>query len=103
MPAAWSSWIDHDGKGCPLPVGTAFQAKVEGSPGRFHSVEDRVSGRCKAWDWTYWLKPTGDADGSLWAKVVRYRWRKPDALLELREIAAGKRKPERRTRKMAKA
>lgn len=47
MPAAWSSWIDHDGKGCPLPVGTAFQAKVEGSPGSFHSVEDRVSGRCK--------------------------------------------------------
>lgn len=88
-------WIEHDGKGCPLPVGTpcecifeAFPGVIVADPAPWTPCSGGVS-----WDWKFWL--TLDADSRLIiARIVRYRTRRPQALLDLIRIAENPRELE---------
>jgi hypothetical protein len=81
----WGPWIEHDGKGRPVPRGAVVHmvarcvvtGTIEQQVGVAH--EDRGS-----WDWS-------DPAGLM--KIISYRVRKPRALSMLQEIAAGVREP----------
>lgn len=85
--AEWGPWVEHDGKGCPLPVGIEVNGVeadgsnwigvVIGYPDQFD--EDDVN----VWDWEH-CQMQGCWD---W-RLVRYRIRKSRALRDLIEIAA---------------
>lgn len=81
----WGPWVDHDGKGCPLPVGMIFEGKYEWLPGRFMMRLRAVEPDMPAWDWRNWgrVMPCGRKQSVL----RRYRIRKPRALLDLIQIA----------------
>ncbi len=36
----WGPWIDHDGKGCPVPVGTVIEAECHN--GKWGNIESDV-------------------------------------------------------------
>lgn len=71
----WGPWIEHDGKGCPVDAG--FVVLVDTDPyhmigiGRYY--EFKISNANK--DWVGWTLP------------IRYRIRKPRALLDMIERA----------------
>lgn len=94
MAEAWGPWIEHDGKGCPCAGRTVeavfLEAKTlsnsntgevvallhvrESDPEVFIAGVDGGG----SWDWKNWPKL---------AKVLRFRIRKPDALLSLIDLA----------------
>ncbi len=84
MADEWGSWIEHDGKGCPV-VGMYVQARidsgliVEGVPTA--KCDDPPAGYASAWIWA--TVPEDEA----WSRVVRYRVRRPSALRRLIDIA----------------
>lgn len=77
MSEEWGPWIEHDGGPCPAPgclVAIQFRVKVQ--PG------DKTRGNpdcdwAEVWDW--WHDGTHD-------DIIRYRIRKPRALLNLIEL-----------------
>jgi len=85
MAGEWGPWIEHDGKGCPV-VGIYVRAEINNGI----QVEGVASPRCadpppgyaSAWIWS-----TLPADEK-WARVVRYRIRRPLALRRLIDLAA---------------
>ena len=84
MSDEWGPWIDHDGNGCPC-LGMWVDSVHEGTRGRVYRV-DGVAGRMGglSWDWDNYAKLT--RDGRYITRVVRYRIRKPRALLDLIEM-----------------
>lgn len=85
MAEEWGPWIDHDGKGCPC-VGEYVQA-VELSLIRGECTFEAVAGMRGgfSWDWQWASKPVPGI-GSLASRIIRYRIRKPRALLNLIEM-----------------
>lgn len=83
----WGTWVDHDGKGCPV-VGLFCHVIGLGARGEHHEFK-AIAREHPCWDWTNFGK-SGVDHGlcGLWAKVTRYRIRKPRALLDLITIAA---------------
>lgn len=75
----WGPWIEHDGKGCPMPLGTHSQAKCR--DGSHH--EGRIGlgdyEPLNAWLWAD-DAPKGPGD------VMRYRIRKPRGLIILESL-----------------
>ena len=84
MAEEWGPWIKHDGMGCPV-VGIYVRAEISNGT----QVEGVASPRCadpppgyaSAWIWA-----SLRADET-WARVVRYRVRRPASLRRLIEIA----------------
>jgi hypothetical protein len=94
----WGPWIEHDGRGCPVPAGTLVtleyvedaifvtSAGPTGERGRFRIM--RAEGRPGSW--TYgnphsketW-SPADSGSGRLATPIIRYRIRKPRALIQL--------------------
>ena len=84
MTEEWGPWVEHDGTGCPVPIGTWVQ--VAGKHGGVD--EGRVTQASFDESRSQWFKRyVGE-----WDYIIRYRIRKPRALEQLREIA---RNPER--------
>lgn len=74
--ADWGPWVLHDGKGCPC-VGMHILGQYD--EGRI--VEAAVvRGNPQAWDWS--------VEPGKYHKVIRYRIRRPRALLELIQMIA---------------
>lgn len=92
MTDEWGPWVEHDGKGCPVPLGTFVRGQD-----RTGLVEDWVVGRwgdhSEPWpeDDNLWIWMQGAQRSS--REVVRYQVRRPRALSLLRDIAAGVRDP----------
>lgn len=79
MDQEWGPWIEHDGRGCPMPIGTFSQAKC-----RDGSVHE---GKTSIWDYrevNAWLWH-GDAPKGL-GDVMEYRIRKPRGLTILEQL-----------------
>lgn len=84
MSDEWGPWIEHDGRGCPVPTGTVVQGV-----GRDGSVEVWAAGMVA-------IHPNGLRDGWSWRgshfehplDVMRYRIRKPRGLLILESLLA---------------
>ena len=71
----WSEWIEHDGRGCPLPLGTW----VEGTDGLGNFAAGRALSRGgKSWDWS-------NVDEV--KLIIRYRYRISKAMRDLKRIA----------------
>lgn len=69
----WGPWIEHDGKGCPCK-GMWVLAKDDGlwDDGLWEGVAGLEGGH--SWDWS---------NSHSFTRVIRYRIRKPSALLDL--------------------
>jgi hypothetical protein len=90
MADEWGPWIEHDGKGCPV-LGMYCETRWE-SLFVVQSWEGVVTDRwAPAFVWANHLQET--PRGKLWGRVIRYRVRKPRALLDLIEMV--ERMPER--------
>ncbi|KHQ51115.1 hypothetical protein [Mameliella alba] len=77
----WGPWIEHNGKGCPLPDWQIVEAvDVEGE---FYEA-DRVDTLC--WD--------HDCGTPVLWWIIRYRIRKPRGLTILEEIARSVKEPQ---------
>lgn len=69
----WGPWIDHDGKGCPCVgqyVHVVFEYGLE-----IIAIAGSQTGN--SWNWS---------NAPLWLPIIRYRVRKPRALIELIEM-----------------
>ena len=88
MSDEWGPWIEHDGRGCPLPDGTVAQAFFEENPGCVEGPFLGVvgSGGKQSWDWSLWQ--TVAPDGYLISRVIRYRIRKPRGMVVLDRLLA---------------
>lgn len=89
MDETWGPWIEHDGKGCPCRGAFAhvvFARAIRGTA----SMASRGQSLTPT-DWVGVVNPVGD-DGSWdwslrYVPIIRYRIRKPRALLDLIERA----------------
>jgi hypothetical protein len=84
----WGPWILHDGKGCPLQVGTIAEVVCED---RFGFTMRQVSlvcgGEYSSWNWTYFPELK---------RIIRYREKKPKGLQMLEGFLATKDTPKQR-------
>ena len=72
MSEEWGPWIEHDGNGCTC-IGMRVQVMFND---RANTVRESVAiGSPAAWVWSF--------ESFKWAKVIRYRIRRPRALLQL--------------------
>lgn len=84
----WGPWVEHDGKGCPLPVGTQFGAYDEDSAGTVEYFEATALARGGfSWDWQWSKKPVPGI-GNLATRIIRYRIRRPKGMAILNAILA---------------
>ncbi len=88
MSEQWGPWIEHDGKGCPC-VGKMVEVVEKYSGHKFliagAGFDGTESWTGSSWHWALIQKdPT---DGVDWDPIIRYRVRKPRALLDLIERA----------------
>lgn len=81
----WGPWVEHDGKSCPLPIGTLVQMVFQSfnHKDRFYTKTGDVLGG-RSWYWKYWGK---QVNGHVLTRIVRYRVKRPNALKELIKIA----------------
>lgn len=76
----WGPWIEHDGKGCPVPIGTVCHVVWLGGVETVKPIEGS-----KAWLWSS-LDKSGWSDFHV--PIIRYRIRKPRGLTILEELIA---------------
>lgn len=81
MAEEWGPWIEHDGKGCPC-VGRTVEAVCLMNRLGERKREQFVATGGKSWTWAIHREPV-----NVWARVIRYRIRRPDALLSLIDLA----------------
>lgn len=84
----WSDWIDHDGKGCPLPVGVIVEGRYEWKVGHFVQEVHPIPKQTPSWDWRNWGRPYSATDPRLVMALRRYRIRRPRAVEDLARLAA---------------
>lgn len=79
----WTDWFEHDGKGCPDLVKEGMQIMAIDRGGKLHQGEifEWVKNRPNwVWPKAWCLDPEKD--------IIRYRIRKPRALLDLIQMIA---------------
>lgn len=82
----WGPWIEHDGKGFPVPVGTVV--KVQGSVGNVAiqviniANSDLQAGYLTEWHWAFWPSFMF----LLHEHIIRYRIRKPRGMAILEDL-----------------
>ncbi len=92
MTDQWGPWIDHDGAGCPVAIGTlgemtgeSHALSVYGS--NVTTVYGDLSTAGQAWDWSQFGRPSLAGNGAV-GKVLRYRVQRPRGLQILDAIIA---------------
>jgi hypothetical protein len=76
----WGPWVEHDGKGCPLPRGVSSEAMCRDGEIRRGTVGRLDHGSNSAWAWAgKWM---------CFKDVIRYRIRRPRAVEDLARLAA---------------
>lgn len=79
MGEVWGPWVQHDGGGCPLAVGTIVEVVCEDRFGFLQSSIGRIDGDgYSSWDWAHFPELK---------KILRYREKKPKGLALLQDIA----------------
>ncbi len=79
----WGPWIEHDGKGCPVPVGTYLHL-VSKCGFHQHGYVKRLKPGCGYFFWDWVIAKWGHDKHC----IVRYRIRKPRGLQILEERLA---------------
>ncbi|KEO56401.1 hypothetical protein [Thioclava pacifica] len=68
----WGPWVRHNGKGCPVRVGTIVEVVCEDRFGfTMRQVACVEGGSYSSWDWTHFPELK---------KIIRYREKKPKGL-----------------------
>ena len=68
----WGPWVLHDGKGCPVPVGTIVEVVSEDRFGfAMRSISTVSGGSYSSWNWEHYPKLK---------RIIRYREKKPKGL-----------------------
>jgi len=96
----WGPWIEHDGSGCPVPVGTIVKLELEGfvKNGRWNFQEGtkvlhtsidkaiviRAAANNHSWNWDNYGKLT--TRNTRVSKVLRYQVKKPKGLVILEKL-----------------
>jgi len=81
----WGPWIEHDGNGCPVPLGTILNVITEHRRGQYREGVVMVERRdLPAFDWSNWQSRSSHK--MLWSRVIRYRIRKPRGMQVLEGI-----------------
>lgn len=98
MTEEWGPWIEHDGKGVPLcvigKVSEVIAEHFDGTTTRQSGVIIDPTGDCyRAWNWSFFGKICVEQK-CLYARVLRYRIRKPRGLLLLQKLIAEIEAPE---------
>ena len=75
--AEWGPWIEHDGKGCPVPVGTMIEMEAASPSG----VRERAIVVVRNAAQRLWVNP--NAHGFC---IICYRIRKPRGLTILENL-----------------
>lgn len=76
MEGEWGPWIDHDGRGCPVPDGVLVMVCGYSTASLYEEYTLPAKSSWLGWDW------------SNGPRITRYRIRKPRALLDLIALAA---------------
>jgi hypothetical protein len=85
----WGPIIEHDGKGCPVPVGTMVRDWTTFHRRNHPDVAYEgplIPGDIPAWDWSNFAQKD-PSDGLYWGRVIRYQVMTPDATQMLRDLA----------------
>ena len=81
MTESWEPWVQHDGRGCPVPAGTIVEVVCEDRFGyRRHEVGRTDGSSYSSWDWSFYPELQ---------KILRYRKKKPRGMQILREAIEG--------------
>ena len=75
MDQEWGPWIEHDGRGCPVQDGILVTVCGYNTYGRWEEYTRPAKSTWLGWEW------------SNGPRIIRYRIRKPRALLDLIAIA----------------
>lgn len=86
MEGEWGPWIEYRGEGRPVPETFWVEVVGVGVSWPRQIVDQDFAGVFAGWDWSRFGQETGDDEGSLWGKIIRYRVRKPRALLDLIDL-----------------
>ena len=87
----WGPWIEHDGKGCPVPDGTLVNAVWDDEDesyfvqGENKWFETKQGGKCNGYGNSGWI--IEETNTPYDAMIIRYRIRKPRAMKLLQSIA----------------
>lgn len=83
MSDEWGPWIKHDGSGCPVDGHQIVHTVDRLGEEHFSRADDpiNVCAVGSSWEW--------DMSDPCSADIIRYRLRKPRALLQLREVLEG--------------
>jgi hypothetical protein len=73
----WGPWQVHDGKGCPVPLGTIIQMEAVSASG----AKERLIVVVRNSAMRLWVNPNVHG-----FSIIRYRIRKPRALMDLIEL-----------------
>lgn len=89
----WGCWVEHDGSGCPLPLGTVvhrvFNVAVDLLDGEPAQIGVEHVGPVIRGEMPSWCGVSFEVPGRGYvALVVRYRVWRPAALMQLKRIAA---------------
>jgi hypothetical protein len=81
MQDAWEPWVQHDGRGCPVPPGTLVEVVCEDRFGYRRTEMGRTDGSSySSWDWSFFPELQ---------KIVRYRRKRPLGMQILRPALEG--------------
>lgn len=90
----WSDWIEHDGKGCPYPVGTVIHVYYLKTSRITPTGEEVFTLGLKGGGKSWWYKSLDrkdwsdnpDIPGNKYIPIIRYRVKKPKGLTILEGI-----------------
>lgn len=74
----WGPWIDHDGKGCPVPLGTIVKVIHEDGISSEGPAEGSLC-------WVWGEIPSED-DTGWYVPIIKYRVKKPKGLIILESL-----------------
>lgn len=87
MQEEWGPWVDHDGSGCPVAIGTVVEVVCEDRFGYLmHVVATARAGHHSSWDWRHYPRLK---------RILRYRVKKPRGMVVLEAMLNDVRTPER--------
>ena len=77
MAEEWGPWVQHDGRGCPVPAGTIVEVVCEDRFGYLkHEIGCTDGDSYSSWDWSLYPELK---------RILRYRKKKPRGLKMLED------------------
>lgn len=92
MSEEWGPWIEHDGKGCPVPFGTFLHVVTIGGKEQIGPLREEGASGVTYFEWQEVIRYQGRDDNC----IIRYRIRKPKGLTILENLISEIPQPQER-------